>query len=127
MNTKKLIIEQLRAMATILEPFIDDISPDTKVWNGSIYAYANPREGDRFARVWWSQLKTISDLLEIHDSALKQEHLSYIHEQFLSGMGSFVDFSLNESQWGESAIVANKELNNMSKKLFKLISEEKEP
>jgi len=118
----KPIVSQLREMAEQLKPFIDDIVAGSKVWDGNAYTITQPQTGDPFARVWWSVLETVADLLELDDRSLDHHHLEYIRSRFLSGMGSFADFQLDEQQWGESAFTANRRLNIMRDELSKLVN-----
>ncbi len=118
MKTEDLI-ETLRATARVLQPFTLDVGPGSRVWDGRRYVESIGRRADPQSRMWWSVLNTIAAMLEGQGAPITPEQLSYLSRELFGGMGSFVDFAIDESLFGEEGKAANQHLGEMRDRLLR--------
>ncbi len=114
----KQIIELFNQAAEVLQPFTRMGQPGSLVYDGTRYAPATASQSpDPYVLAWWSSIQTTVALLDGLDS-LTARQLDYLRSSFCGGMGSFNDFSLDVSQWGNDAEAANARLSSIRSLLF---------
>jgi len=118
MSTPELI-QGLRDLADELKPFTQELTSDSRVWNGSAYVKAEPQRLNPYAFAWWSALTSIADLIERQDGPLTQQQIDYLKNRLFGGMGSLSDFSLDSKEIPDAA-AANAKLDAKRIELYKL-------
>lgn len=117
---KKQLINNLRELAVVLKPFIHEPHSSSRVWNGTAYVAAEPKNMDPYALMWWSTLCTTADLLEASESDLTESQIELLRRQLCGGMGSLNDFQINVSSLGDAARTANQLLSQKLETLYLL-------
>lgn len=123
---KQPLIAQLRRIAAVLEPFSHwrQGGPNALHWNGNEYARPKTaRLGDPEAAMWRNILQTLADMIEYQNCDLSDEQRRYIKKQLLGGMGSLHDYWLDDRQFGEEALTANKTLEKEFNTLHEFLGE----
>ena len=120
---KITLIQSIRNLANEIKPFTQNIRSGSKTWDGNAYVQAEPRQADPYALMWWSVLTTIAELLDAQESELSSRQVKYLRERLLGGMGSLADYSVDTGEFGESARIANEQLDRQRTMLFKIFSE----
>src|ERR1039458_7258955 len=115
------LIDLLKQASAILEPFTENITPSTLVYDGTRYVPAPPQSPDPYALAWWSSFQTTIALLDGLET-LTTSQRTYLRNSICGGMGSFNDFALDEARLGASASTANKQLNQIRLSLFAAIN-----
>ena len=111
----------LRGLAKELEPFIDDVRPGQRVWNGSAWEPTNEtKHGDKYAAIWRSNLNTIADLLDLQDSPISAAQRDYLDRTIFGTAGSFHDFRVDTKTQGKAAAIANENLDLLLAKLYEV-------
>ena len=114
-------IRALRGIADELEPFIQSTTPGASTWSGTAYvANEEIKNPDPYALAWWSTLRTIADLIEAQECPLSTNQLSYLKRTLFGGMGSLLDFHLDERSHGETAEHTNNHIKEKATQLFDL-------
>src|SRR5262245_2205206 len=108
----KVLLGLLEDACSVLQPFTLVVSANTLVYDGARYAPAPQQAPDPSALAWWSTLKTAIALLD-EQTRLTRGQLRYLRDSLCGGMGSFNDFSLEESRWGDRAVSANGQLDRI--------------
>lgn len=111
-------LRALRATVKILEPFAQTKSPGSMTWDGSAYTKASASQPDPYALAWSSALAAIADLIERQPCPLSVEQLSYLRAELFGGMGSLLDFEIDEERFGDAGLTANKQLSEACGQLF---------
>ena len=111
------ITELLNQAGELLQPFTRSVLPGSLVYDGTRYAPAAPQTPDPYALAWWSSIQTAVALLDGLES-LTTRQLDYLRTSFCGGMGSFTDFSLEASRWGDDAVSTNARLSAIRSSLF---------
>lgn len=117
-------IAGLRAAAAELQPFTKDVQSGGRIWNGTAYIQSAPKQADSYALAWWSVLMEIADLLETQDAALSLNQAEHLRRKLFGGMGSFADYCVDTTQWGDAAKIANQRLNEIRTGLFQNLAVE---
>lgn len=116
---KQVFITGLRELAQELEPFINEIEPGQRIWNGTTWAVTDEtKRADKYAVAWHSTLSTAADLLNLQDSSISAAQKEYFRKSLFGGMGSFQDFYVDKKVYGEEAETANKNLDLKLTKFF---------
>ena len=112
------VIGLMNEAQEILRPFMQEASPGALVYDGERYSPAatGTSKSDPHALAWWSWLSATVGLLNGVEE-LTERQADHLRNSLCSGMGSFLDFRLNESQFGESAQAANRELDRVRSSL----------
>jgi hypothetical protein len=116
-------LDALRATLKILEPFTRSTAPGSLAWDGAAYVKAPMTQLDPHALAWSSTLATIAALIERQSSPLSVDQLRYLRSELFGGMGSFLDFQLDEERFGTEALTANKRLIEARQHLFDAFKE----
>jgi hypothetical protein len=119
--TTETLIESLRSIAETLQPFIQETASGTREWDGSRYVEAEPKTPDPEARIWWSVLTTMAEMLEGQGAPAKARQLHYLRKELFGGMGSFAEFAIDESRFGEKARAANERLAEQRERMFHVL------
>jgi len=118
--TKIELTTNLRSITEELQPFIQEVRPGGRIWNGSSYVESEAREADPYGLMWWGILTEIIDLLEAQDSELGIKQVEHLRGKLVGGMGSFNDYCIDTKRCGDLAKSANQRLNEKRTKLFQL-------
>lgn len=109
-DTMSKLVDLLRQLADVLQPFVGSHRAGDRVWDGREWApTTEPREGDSGAHGWWISAITAAGLLDGQPSLTPQQN-EFLRRELFGGMGSLQDFSLDRRRWGEKANEANRQL-----------------
>jgi len=112
------ILVLLNQAGAILQPFTCAANANSSVYDGTSYAAVAATETpDPYALAWWSSIQTTIGLLN-EVTSLTNKQLDYLLSTFCGGMGSFNDFWLDVSRWGQAAETANAQLDMIRSSLF---------
>jgi hypothetical protein len=110
--------QTLRNVIETLAPFVRSRSDGSLEWDGRRYRSIDSDGGQAGAAAWWYRLTTMVGLLEAQSSPLSTQQLEYLERELFGGMGSLIDFSLDEAKGGPEAVVANERLKRQTDELY---------
>ena len=112
------LVDLLRQLAEVLQPFVTSHRAGDRVWNGHEYAPATEsRDADPVAAAWYASATTAAALLESQHALTPEQH-EVLRHQLFGGMGSLQDFSLERERWGRRATEANRQLEIIQPALY---------
>lgn len=117
---KHELIQGLQNLAEELKPFTQDVRTGSRVWNGTAYVQAAPRQADPYALMWWGMLTTIAELLEAEESSPSEKQVALLRQKLFDGMSSFNDYSIDVARFGDAAKSANRRLSEKRTALFRI-------
>ncbi len=117
---KHELIQGLQNLAEELKPFTEEVRIGSRVWNGTAYVQAAPRQADLHALMWWGILTTIAELLEAQESPPSGRQAALLRQKLFGGMGSFSDYCIDAARFGDAAKSTNQRLNEKRTDLFRI-------
>jgi hypothetical protein len=114
-----VFVRQIRDIAEFLVPHIDDRKKGQKIWNGEKYTEyrGEEYEGDSYARMWYSMLIVLAEMIDRQESNLTTRQKEFISSLLFGGMGSFNDYSLRKA-FQKDVSEANQVLDTLRENLY---------
>lgn len=100
------LIQVIRTIACILHPYVDA---------------SRGRQSHPYILFWWGNMLTVAGLIEYQKVPITEEQKRYLLKEFLGGMGSFNDFSLNQEDVQKDAEEVNNRLREAKARLYRLL------
>jgi hypothetical protein len=107
--------------ARVIEPFASLSDSSAKVWDGKQYVAGLKQHFDPAAAKWCGVLSTLGEMLRLQPTAPSQGQRAYVERLLFGGMGSLVDFRLDESAASTEALRANERLGELTHAMFEAL------